>query len=148
MAFRVSGSASTLPGVRTFPRRGTCIGRKRSYRVCAGLQAVERSRAHPRLRALKNPPNSFKLRNARGKTFTAQDNPGKSDAASIEVQADSAQPADHAVRHGAVKDAGKPVQLIEATGYDHFDMAESLGHPFGPNGRAALAMMKLSLPAA
>jgi arylformamidase len=48
----------------------------------------------------------------------------------------------------AVKTAGKPVQLIEATGYNHFEMAESLGHPFGPNGRAALAMMKLSLTAA
>jgi arylformamidase len=48
----------------------------------------------------------------------------------------------------AVKDAGKPVQLVEAVGYNHFEMAESLGHPFGPNGRAALAMMKLSLSAA
>ena len=48
----------------------------------------------------------------------------------------------------AVKAAGKPVQLIEATGYNHFEIAESLGHPFGPNGRAALAMMKLSLSAA
>jgi arylformamidase len=48
----------------------------------------------------------------------------------------------------AVKAAGKPVELIEATGYNHFEMAESLGHPFGPNGRAALAMMKLSLSAA
>jgi len=48
----------------------------------------------------------------------------------------------------AVKAAGKPVELIQATGYDHFEMAESLCHPFGPNGRAALAMMKLSLSAA
>jgi arylformamidase len=48
----------------------------------------------------------------------------------------------------AVKAAGKPVQLIEAAGYNHFEIAESLGHPFGPNGRAALAMMKLSLTAA
>jgi arylformamidase len=48
----------------------------------------------------------------------------------------------------AVKAAGKPVQLIEAAGYNHFEIAESLGHPFGPNGRAALAMMKLALSAA
>jgi arylformamidase len=48
----------------------------------------------------------------------------------------------------AVKAAGKPVELIEAAGYNHFEIAESLGHPFGPNGRAALAMMKLSLSAA
>ena len=48
----------------------------------------------------------------------------------------------------AVKAAGKPAELIEATGYNHFEMGESLGHPYGPNGRAALAMMKLSLSAA
>jgi arylformamidase len=47
----------------------------------------------------------------------------------------------------AVKAAGKPVELIEATSYNHFEMAESLGNPFGPNGRAALAMMKLDLKA-
>ncbi|MGA8817763.1 MAG: alpha/beta hydrolase [Xanthobacteraceae bacterium] len=44
----------------------------------------------------------------------------------------------------AVKAAGKPVELIEAADYTHFDMMESVGHPYGPNGRAALAMMKLS----
>ena len=43
----------------------------------------------------------------------------------------------------AVKAAGKPVELIEAVSYNHFEMAESLGNPYGPNGRAALAMMKL-----
>ncbi len=43
----------------------------------------------------------------------------------------------------AVKAAGKPVKLIDATGYNHFEMGESLGHPFGPNGRAALEMMGL-----
>jgi arylformamidase len=44
----------------------------------------------------------------------------------------------------AVKGAGKPVELIEAVSYNHFEMAESLGNPYGPNGRAALAMMKLT----
>jgi arylformamidase len=44
----------------------------------------------------------------------------------------------------AVKAAGKPVQLIAATNYAHLDMAESLGNPYGPNGRAALALMKLA----
>jgi len=44
----------------------------------------------------------------------------------------------------AVKAAGKPVQLIEAPDYHHLEMAESLGNPYGPNGRAALALMKLS----
>lgn len=44
----------------------------------------------------------------------------------------------------AIKAAGKPVQLIEAPNYAHLEMAESLGNPYGPNGRAALAMMKLA----
>jgi arylformamidase len=44
----------------------------------------------------------------------------------------------------AVKGAGKPVELIEAVGYNHFEMGESLGNPYGPNGRAALKLMKLS----
>ena len=44
----------------------------------------------------------------------------------------------------AVKAAGKPVELIESADYTHFDMMESVGHPYGPNGRATLAMMKLS----
>jgi arylformamidase len=44
----------------------------------------------------------------------------------------------------AVKAMGKPVQLIEAENYDHFEMAETLGNPYGPNGRAALALMKLA----
>ncbi len=44
----------------------------------------------------------------------------------------------------AVKAAGKPVQLIVAANYNHFEMAESLGNPYGPNGRAALALMKLA----
>jgi arylformamidase len=44
----------------------------------------------------------------------------------------------------AAKAAGKPAQLVEAAHYNHFEMAESLGHPYGPNGRAALAMMKLN----
>jgi arylformamidase len=44
----------------------------------------------------------------------------------------------------AVKAAGKPVQLIEGPHYAHVEMAESLGNPYGPNGRAALALMKLA----
>src|SRR5262245_11756146 len=46
----------------------------------------------------------------------------------------------------AVKAAGKPVELIEARNYHHNEMAENLGNPYGPNGRAALAMMKLGAP--
>jgi arylformamidase len=43
----------------------------------------------------------------------------------------------------AVKAAGKPVELIEAPNYAHLEMAETLGNPSGPNGRAALALMQL-----
>ena len=44
----------------------------------------------------------------------------------------------------AVKAAGKPVELVVAENYNHFETEESLGNPYGPNGRAALALMKLS----
>jgi arylformamidase len=43
-----------------------------------------------------------------------------------------------------VKAAGKPVELIVAENYNHFETEESLGNPYGPNGRAALALMKLA----
>jgi arylformamidase len=43
----------------------------------------------------------------------------------------------------AVKATGKQVELIEARNYHHIEMAETLGNPYGPNGRAALALMKL-----
>lgn len=44
----------------------------------------------------------------------------------------------------AVKAAGKPAELIAAANFNHFEMAETLASPYGPNGRAALALMKLS----
>ena len=44
----------------------------------------------------------------------------------------------------AVRAAGKPAELIEAANYNHFEMLESLGNPYGPNGRAALTMMNLT----
>ena len=43
----------------------------------------------------------------------------------------------------AVKAAGKPVELVEAVNFGHMEMLESLGNPYGPNGRAALTLMKL-----
>jgi arylformamidase len=45
----------------------------------------------------------------------------------------------------AVKAAGKPVELIEAANYNHLEMCESLGNPYGPNGRAVLSLIKLSV---
>jgi arylformamidase len=43
----------------------------------------------------------------------------------------------------ALQAAGKPVQLILAPGYNHFEISETLGNPYGVFGRAALAQMKL-----
>jgi arylformamidase len=45
----------------------------------------------------------------------------------------------------AVKAAGKPVELIVGEGYNHFEMQETLGNPFGLGGRAALKLMGLKL---
>jgi arylformamidase len=47
--------------------------------------------------------------------------------------------------HAACKAAGKDVQLIVAPNYNHFEMGESFANPYGPNGRAALALMKLPI---
>jgi arylformamidase len=44
----------------------------------------------------------------------------------------------------AVKAAGKPVELLEAPSFNHFEMCESLGNPYGPNGLSALKLMKLA----
>ena len=43
----------------------------------------------------------------------------------------------------AVKAAGKPVELIVGEGYNHFEMPETFGNPYGLLGRAALEQMKL-----
>jgi arylformamidase len=44
----------------------------------------------------------------------------------------------------AVKDAGKPVELIRGEGYNHFEFIETLGNPYSPLARAALGQMKLA----
>ena len=44
----------------------------------------------------------------------------------------------------AVKAAGKPVELIVGEGFNHFEMQETLGNPYGLGGRAALKLMNLS----
>jgi arylformamidase len=44
----------------------------------------------------------------------------------------------------AVKAAGKSVELVVAPDFNHFEIAESLANPYGPNGRAALSLMKLA----
>jgi arylformamidase len=44
----------------------------------------------------------------------------------------------------AIKAAGKPAELIVGEGYNHFEILETLGNPFGLLGRAALEQMKLT----
>ncbi len=44
----------------------------------------------------------------------------------------------------AAKAAGKPVQLLVAQGYNHFEIYETLASPFGLLGRAVLEQMKLA----
>ena len=44
----------------------------------------------------------------------------------------------------AVKAADKPVQLIVAEGYNHFELPETFGNPYGLLGRAALEQMQLT----
>jgi len=43
----------------------------------------------------------------------------------------------------AVKAAGKPVELLVGDGYNHFEMPETLGNPYGLLGRAVLKQMGL-----
>ena len=45
----------------------------------------------------------------------------------------------------AVKAAGKSVELIVGEGFNHFEMQETFGNPYGIAGRAALAQMQLRL---
>lgn len=40
--------------------------------------------------------------------------------------------------------AGKSVELLVGEGYNHFEMAETLGNPYGLLGRAALRLMRLA----
>ena len=43
----------------------------------------------------------------------------------------------------ALTRAGKLVEVIRGEGYNHFEIAETLGNPYGIMGRAVLAQMKL-----
>jgi arylformamidase len=43
----------------------------------------------------------------------------------------------------ALTRAGKSAELIYAEGYNHFEIAETLGNPYGPVGRAVLSLMRL-----
>ncbi len=41
-----------------------------------------------------------------------------------------------------MKEAGKPVKFLVGEGYNHFEMFEALGNPYGLLGRAMLKQMK------
>jgi arylformamidase len=43
----------------------------------------------------------------------------------------------------ALNAAGKPVRLIVAENYNHYEIGETLNNPYGPFGRAAVEMMHL-----
>jgi arylformamidase len=43
----------------------------------------------------------------------------------------------------ALEAAGKPVKLVVAEGYNHYEVGETIGHPYAVLGRAAFEMMKL-----
>ena len=43
----------------------------------------------------------------------------------------------------AVEAAGKPVRLLVGENYNHFELPETLGNPYGLLGRAALDLMGL-----
>src|SRR5205823_6967448 len=45
----------------------------------------------------------------------------------------------------AVKAASKPIELIVGEGFNHFEMQETIGNPYGIGGRAALKLMNLSM---
>ena len=44
----------------------------------------------------------------------------------------------------AVQAAGKPVQLLVGEGYNHFEIIETLGNPYGLLGRAVIEQMRLA----
>ena len=43
----------------------------------------------------------------------------------------------------ALEASGKPVKLVVAKGYNHYEVGETIGHPYAVLGRAAFEMMKL-----
>jgi arylformamidase len=47
-----------------------------------------------------------------------------------------------------VKAMGKPVTYLVGDGYNHFEMQETIGNPYGLAGRAVLEQMRLGLASA
>ncbi|MDB5643129.1 MAG: esterase/lipase [Hyphomicrobiales bacterium] len=46
--------------------------------------------------------------------------------------------------HAAVQESGKPARLLVGTGYNHFEILETLANPYGLLGQAALEQMGLA----
>ncbi len=42
----------------------------------------------------------------------------------------------------ALEKANKPVKLVVAEGYNHFELTETLANPYGPLGHAALELIR------
>jgi len=72
----------------------------------------------------------------------------KAVAARIEMKGNLMTMAEQARRGvafvAAVKAAGKPVTFLVGEGYNHFEMFETLGNPYGLLGRATLEQMRLT----
>ena len=45
----------------------------------------------------------------------------------------------------AVKAAGKPAELVVGEHYNHFEVGDTIGHPYQLIGRELMKMMKLSM---
>jgi arylformamidase len=45
----------------------------------------------------------------------------------------------------AVKAAGKPVEVVVGQHYNHFEVGDSIGHPYQLIGRELIKMMRLSM---
>ena len=43
--------------------------------------------------------------------------------------------------------AGKPVELVVGQHYNHFEVGDTIGHPYQLMGRELMKMMKLSMAA-
>ena len=72
---------------------------------------------------------------------TAQRARSSSRTARSKRRSSSVSAASSPPRRGA---AGKPVQLIVAEAYNHFEVIETLANPYGLLGRAALEQMGLA----
>jgi arylformamidase len=107
--------------------------------LCSGLYDLKPVRLSAR-------GNYVKFTDETEQALSTQRHPGKLNAplvlayGTLETPEFQRQTRDFAA---AVKAAGKPVTLLVADGYNHFEIAETFANPYGLLGRAALEQMKL-----